>query len=159
MKHLPIPTLDSKLEARFFSYIEKGGDCWAWTGVLNNCGRATFWVPDRMYVASRIMYKLHHGVDPGSKKVCHTCDNPACVNPEHLWLGTQRDNVADCVTKGRQTRLAGGRNPQARLTVRQVKKIRLSTEKSGELAERFGVTPSQIWRIRSGKQWKMMEAM
>jgi hypothetical protein len=113
MRHLPIPILDDAIVQRFLSFVKKDNDCWIWTGAANSCGRATFTIRDKSYVSARVMYKLHHNVDPENDKVCHTCDNPLCVNPEHLWLGTQIDNIKDRDSKERQNRPVGERNPCA----------------------------------------------
>jgi len=157
MAHLPIPSLNGPTKKRFLARVEKGVDCWLWKGAHNSCGRGTVTIQDKSYVAARVMYKLHYEIDPGLLKVCHTCDNPSCVNPEHLWLGSQADNMADCKKKGRQRRVVGGKNPRARLTLEQVAIIRASTEGSGKLAKQFNTTPSQIWRIRTGKRWRQTQ--
>lgn len=76
----------------------------------------------------------------------HTCDNPSCCNPRHLNLGTNLDNVADMLRKGRA--------PNAKLTIEQVKEIELSKDKQREIADRYGISQSMVSRIRSGARWK-----
>jgi hypothetical protein len=91
--------------ARFWEKVEKTGGCWRWTGGTNNKGYGIFcWKgkgQNRMEGAHRVSYFLAHGVWPGEKLVCHTCDNPSCVRPEHLFLGTNSENLRDMVSKGR----------------------------------------------------------
>lgn len=89
------------LEERFWPKVDRRGpdECWPWLAQRQqrrgNYGRFR----DRM--AHRVAYELHYGVAPGELMVCHTCDNPPCVNPAHLWLGSAAENVEDCIRKGR----------------------------------------------------------
>jgi hypothetical protein len=88
--------------ARFLAFVAKTGDCWIWNGMRNvRTGRAYFKLRDRNVIAARWLYQSI--VSPISKGVCvlHVCDNPACVNPAHLWEGTQIDNIRDRDSKGR----------------------------------------------------------
>lgn len=156
MRHLPIPKLDSRLITlpRYWEKINKSQGCWLWTGACNGCNRGVYTLKNgKSYVAARIMYRLYYEVDPGKLCVCHTCDNTRCVNPEHLWLGTQLENIKDRDEKNHQNRPKGARNPRARLTPKEVVLIQRSTEKSSVLAKRFNITAGTIWRIRTGKRW------
>jgi len=82
--------------------INEDTDCWEWTHALNNIGYGMFrWATNKMRTAHRVSYELHKGPIPNGLFVCHTCDNPKCVNPEHLWVGTRKDNFDDMVSKGR----------------------------------------------------------
>lgn len=96
--------LDSGQIARFWSKVNKGlrpDDCWIWTAGKSN-GYGIFRVGDNKTIsAHRYSYILHNGKEPGSLFVCHRCDNPSCVNPDHLFLGTQGDNIQDMIDKGR----------------------------------------------------------
>jgi hypothetical protein len=98
----PLPALTDELVGRYWKYVDKRGpeDCWPWLGGRNYSGRGTFSVNRIGYRAPRIAWMIAHGADP-VLLVCHSCDNPNCVNPAHLWLGTHKDNAQDMVAKGR----------------------------------------------------------
>ena len=87
-----------RFETKFTKH-ENG--CWLWTAARRTTGYGVFSFNGKPVTASRVSYILYHGVDPGDLFVCHTCDNPSCVNPEHLFLGTNLDNVNDRIAKGR----------------------------------------------------------
>lgn len=111
--HLPVAE-------RFFRHVDRGPHprgCWLWTGATNPKGYGIFGWDGETWRAHRASYRLHKG-DPGTAKVMHGCDTPACVNPDHLHLGTQRQNMADRKIKGRW---AGGR--PAALTAEQRSQI------------------------------------
>jgi hypothetical protein len=86
--------------------------------------------------------------------VCHHCDNPSCVNPDHLFLGTAQDNADDCCAKGRQARLAGVANPRARLSVEEVAAIRSSAQSLRALSLDYSVHKNTIQAVRSGRNWR-----
>lgn len=90
---------------RFWSYVDRNGDCWTWTGCRIG-GYGAFRVPGvaSLVTAHRISYGVTRGGIPGEMNVCHHCDNPACCNPAHLFLGTHRDNMLDMLRKGRGRR-------------------------------------------------------
>lgn len=86
---------------KFWSKVQKTKDCWLWIAAVNNGGYGAFAYEGRRVMAHRLSYEIEYG--PFDKKlfVLHRCDNPRCVRPDHLWLGTQFDNMRDCASKGR----------------------------------------------------------
>lgn len=103
------------LADRFWSRVEKGPACWEWVGGRNADGYGEVRADGRMQKAHRVSWALAHGPIPPGMHVCHTCDNPPCVNPEHLFLGTNRANMRDRQAKGRTKNLdLGPRAHQAK---------------------------------------------
>jgi hypothetical protein len=147
------------LEQRFLEKLDRRGDdrCWGWLAARDRWGYGQFWDSRRMGLAHRFAYQYFVSPVPNGLCVLHTCDNPECCNPRHLWLGTNAENVADRVAKGRSNRPIGERHPQARLTAAQVVEVRKEyTGKRGELtefAQRFGVSISAIADIVRGRSW------
>lgn len=92
------------IESRFWRHVAVAGadDCWLWMGYRNTNGYGNFTIGERPHLAHRVAWSLKWGRPvPEDRRILHECDVPACVNPLHLWLGTQRDNVADMIAKGR----------------------------------------------------------
>lgn len=121
--HRPIPPLSAKMIDRYWSKVERTGqaDCWPWLGYTDADGYGGFHLGSRCTLrAPRVAYYLDTGVDPGDKEVLHTCDNPPCCNPAHLFTGTNLDNIRDRVDKGRTARQRGLGNPFAKYTGEQV---------------------------------------
>ena len=157
------------IEKRFWKYVDKRGDddCWEWTGFKlgsyyggMNIGYTkledgTF--KNKMALAHRISYEIHFGAIPDGLHVCHHCDNPICVNPNHLFVGTIRDNIADRERKGRGAR--GSKNGRSKLTESQVVELRkryANGESQKSLATAFGVTITTINHIVTGKTWRLV---
>jgi hypothetical protein len=153
----PISTLAGKDIARFWTKVQRGDGCWLWTGTLNDAGYGLIKLGRKEFRASRIMLLLD-GRNPEGKLALHRCDNPACVNPAHLFLGTHEDNMADCKQKGRGAHQVypGESNPKAKLSAAQVQEIRRSPESYQDLAVRFGMTKENIGAIKKGKTWKCL---
>jgi hypothetical protein len=124
--------------------VDEISGCWNWTGAKRgDYGCIHDGGPKRP--VHRVSYEIHHGAIPNGLFVCHKCDNPICVNPAHLFLGTHDDNMADKVAKGRQS---------ATLSEADVIAIRAAEGFSlRELSNQYGVSRPQILRIRSGEKW------
>lgn len=141
---------------RFWQLVDKRGpnECWEWQGVKDKGGYGKFQY-GVMSRSHRVSYLLAYGALPDGMCVCHACDNPACCNPVHLWLGTNTDNIHDSVRKGR--RGFGQTLPQAKLTESDVRRIRVllaEGKKKTELGRLFGVHSSTIARACNGHDWK-----
>jgi hypothetical protein len=152
---------------RFWENVLMQDGCWAWRGQKNPDGYGQIHVRRRsedfrtVLLAHRISWEIHKGPIPPGMFVCHHCDNPECANPEHLFLGTNRDNMIDCSMKGRQNGAAksfpGSKNGCAILNEDIVRKIRKSKETPTILGNRYGVSRGLIWRIRTRKAWKHVD--
>lgn len=144
---------------RFESKYEKRGptECWPYQACRHAFGHGQFWNGTRVVYAHRFAWELINGPVPKGIYVCHRCDNPSCVNPEHLFLGTCADNLSDMRRKGRGSkppRRAGEQHSMAVLTEDRVRTIRQSSLSSRQLADMFGVEYQTIWRVRKRQTWK-----
>ena len=141
------------LAARFWSKVAHGWAevCWEWTGYRIETGYGQFGLNGKLELSHRVAWFLTHGELP-ELHVLHDCDNPPCCNPNHLFLGTQQDNMADRDAKDRQPR--GERQGHAKLTESKVHEIRRSSESGPVLAKRFGVSARTISDVRHRKNWK-----
>lgn len=133
--------------------------CWVFTGCWDSNGYGQLQVGGERVRTHVLSYRLHKGEVPKGKYVCHTCDNRACVNPEHLFLGTAADNAKDMWQKGRGVLqdTKGELNGSAVLTANDVLEIRSCTEAGLSLAEvafMYGVDISTIWKIHHRKTWR-----
>jgi DNA-binding XRE family transcriptional regulator len=138
---------------------EPNTGCWFWIGAIHNpSGYGRLGIGGRNgrdVYAHRLSYELYRGSIPSGFVVCHKCDDPICVNPDHLFLGTHRDNSNDKCQKGRQ--LYGERNPRAKLSYSSVKLIRVLYSEGltqRYLADRFGVARETIGQIVRGERWR-----
>lgn len=133
--------------------IDESTGCWEWAkSKVSEYGR--FYYRGLTRKAHRVSYELHVGLIPKGIFVCHRCDNPRCVNPEHLFLGDQTQNMADMVVKGRQPRVRGSRNGNSKLTEDEVRSIRSAEGLTHQaLADKFGVGQPLITMIRNRKIW------
>ena len=116
--------------------------CWLWMGAGTRYGVSNH--RHRPQLAHRVSWEIYRGQIPSRACVLHKCDTPMCVNPDHLFLGTKRDNTRDCIHKGRWKRGKA-------LSEQEVRNIRESTDTQVSLGRRFGVTQSAISRIKSGE--------
>ena len=148
----------TKTKQRLFNKTNKTIDCWNWSGGTNKGGYGLFSIKHKMFLVHRISFKLFIGEIPEKMQVNHTCDNTLCINPKHLWLGTQKDNMDDKKKKGRAIYAQGEDVNTAKLKVFEVRKIRdlYSTNKFTylELSKKFSVSESNIGMIIRNKIWK-----
>ncbi len=129
--------------------------CWLWTGARGSFGHGLMKTRTKKNdTAPRISWTIHRGEIPTGLCVLHKCDVPECVNPDHLFLGTKRDNAIDSALKGRHADFNGTKNGRCRLSVEQVREIRSSSETHKTLAKRFGVGKSTIGYVRNGTNWR-----
>jgi hypothetical protein len=128
---------------------EPNSGCWLWLGSLNKDGYGCSYPNIR---AHRESYVLHKGPIQDGMCVCHKCDTPSCVNPDHLFLGTAYENNLDKVRKGRCPK--GEQKPAAKLTDNAVRSIRIDKRTNSEIARELGVTPRVIGLVRRGLAWK-----
>lgn len=129
--------------------------CWVWPGRPSAVGYGVMGHHFQQYYAHRLSYEVHVGPIPAGLFVCHRCDNRICVNPAHLFLGTNADNMADKIAKGRhrhgETR--GRAHPLAKLDEAKVRMIRSSSLSDERLAEQLGVASSLVYRVRKRQSW------
>ena len=128
--------------------LERTESCVIWPFAADCRGRGRV----RRQPAHRMAYELLNGPIPSGMHVLHRCDTPACVNPNHLFLGTHADNMRDMADKGRASR--GEKSPQAKLTLEQVKAIRENNLSSRKIAPLYGISDRQIRSIRANQWWK-----
>lgn len=141
------------VEVRFWKKVLKTEGCWTWTGRLDingyghirdGCGRTS--------LAHRISWEMHYGPIPEGKVLLHSCDNPCCVRPDHLTPGTQLQNIEDRCRKQRTPH--GSKHHGAKLSEESARLIKRSNESARVLANRFGVTPGTVIKLKKGRTWK-----
>ena len=166
-RNIYLPQFTPQDLEKFWGFVQRGADdeCWGWAHKHDGKGYSRFCAQDRTLRAQRVMYFLHYGIDPGELWVLHRCDHPPCINPHHFFLGTNADNVADKMKKGRhrvvsgdehwarkdRERYKGENNPFAKLPWEDILAIRRRRRELGttyqELAELYHTSPTHVCRI------------
>lgn len=137
-----------------FALPEPNSGCWLWTSSVIKSGYGTIWADGGPQRAHRISWELHRGPIPPGLDVLHRCDVRCCVNPDHLWLGTDVDNQRDCIAKGRRHSCRGVAHHKNKLTEQQVLAIRADSRGCKRLSRQYGVSTNTILCIRRGEIWK-----
>lgn len=141
-------------EERFWAAVQRGpaDACWEWQGKRDR-GYGHLGVNGRRTLAHRYSYELHVGPIDDGLFVCHRCDNPSCVNPAHLFLGTAQDNTADMDANGRRVIVRGEQSGSAVLTAQEALDIWRSEGRAADVGLRFGVSAGAVKSIRQGRSW------
>lgn len=151
-------TISKAITGRFLAKVDIRGpnECWNWKNGCFDFGHGEFWMHGRGNKAHRVMWQIVYGGIPTGKCILHSCDNPPCCNPRHLFAGTQLDNVVDMVRKKRGAK--GESQGASKLTSKQVEEIRKERKSIGTsfkgIAEKFGVSKACVMSIIKRKTWK-----
>jgi hypothetical protein len=153
------------MKRRFWSKVQIQWECWLWTGCHNSGGYGQFMIGSRtdgsrrVEKAHRVAWTLVFGPIPEAMCICHHCDNPSCVRPSHLFLGTHRDNILDMHSKGRHEGGAhrGQKHHNVKLTLADVQELRRRYASGGvsqaRLGKEFGICQAHVGRIVRGERW------
>ena len=147
-------------EERFMEKVNKTSTCWLWKASLNRLGYGQFSINNKMKKAHRYSYELFVGEIPEGMKVLHKCDIRNCVNPKHLFIGTQNDNVLDMCKKGRNVFVPqpADKNPMAKLTWEIVEEMRNMRKTTGlsymKISKLFNISQMTAFRAITGESWK-----
>ena len=146
------------LAERFWEKVDVRGidECWPWIGSIDTRGYGSIGADGGKPLrrAHRVAYELTIAPIPPGLVVCHTCDNRACVNPRHLFVATQRDNVLDMIRKGRRYSSAGDRNPRVKLRLDQILAIRRDPRSTREILAEYGIAKSTLRSIKRREIWR-----
>jgi hypothetical protein len=147
-------------QERFAKQVIKREGCWGWRASRDHDGYPIFrgeFDGVRYTKAHRFSYALHTGEHPGPRHVMHSCDNPRCTNPDHLSLGTNADNMADKIAKGRARVCRGEEAGHAKITRAQAEAIKADARAYVVIAAEHGIAPSTVGSIKNGESWRHVE--
>lgn len=145
----PLATLGLSLHERIAHYVRPNGECCEWVGARNKAGYGVISVGNKRQLVTRTLWREVCGEIPEGLHVLHTCDNPACVRPLHLFLGTHKDNMDDRDNKGRCRKGRG--HHFAKLTAEQFAAIKAASGTQRSIAAQFGVTQATVSNIKRGR--------
>lgn len=140
-------------EKAFWQKVRKTNGCWLWTASKDKNGYGWFRY-SHGYTAHRASWHFAYGEIPRGLCVCHKCDNPSCIRPDHLFLATNQENTADRQRKGRGNYAFGSSHYKAKLNEKIVAKIISSKLSNSDLGKKFGLPTKYVWQIRRGNVWK-----
>lgn len=152
--------------AELYSYTRMNGDCMEWLGGTDRKGYGCLKWKDKNKRAHRLSYELTYGEIPKGFLICHSCDNPLCINPKHLWAGTSKQNTLDMMAKGRGNMIKGKRlknsplRPCAKLSeddVRAIRKRLGNGETAVNIAKSYNVSDRTISDIKTGRNWSKLK--
>lgn len=151
-----------RVESRFWSKVDRGddGECWEWQAAQHQDGYGLFSIGGELHAAHRVAYADENS-DPEDNLVLHHCDNPACVNPSHLYEGDESDNLEDMYDRDRRELPFGGDNPNAELSPDDVSHIKWKLENTdqtqGEIGKKHGVDSTTVSDISTGRTWSKVQ--
>ncbi len=143
---------------KLLQYTDQTGDCWLWKGSCDKNGYGVFRLNGATVRVARAAYKIYHSVVlHETQHVLHRCDHPNCLNPDHLFLGSHADNMADMAAKGRANKPTGSKNGRAKLTEDLAREIRQRAKNealgAGALSTIYGVPRGTLMNLLSGRTW------
>lgn len=156
--------LTSKQIERFWSKVKRTSGCWLWSNALSIGGYGKLSLNSKVYyahkisafLAGKLLSPLKSEVGAKGEIIMHTCDNRKCVNPLHLIIATQKENIQDAKKKGRRADISGEKNPNAKVSALDVKLIKtlVNNLKNKDIADMFNLKPTQVYSIASGRTWR-----
>ena len=154
--------MNASVSYRFWNKVNKTETCWIWRGAHSKFGHGRFKIKNHLFSPHRLVFEWFVGVIPNGMLVCHKCDVPACVRPEHLFLGTYTDNLKDAISKNRRQipkPLKGEKSHLSKLTYNEVVRLRELNEnsllKKKEIASLFNISGRNFRDIAHYRTWKV----
>lgn len=149
-------TFWDRVYSQTFRLAQSEGGCLLFTGCKDSCGYGRIWRNGKLVRIHREVWKREHGRIPMGKVVMHVCDRPNCIEPEHMRIGLQRENIADMDSKGRRRTILGSQRSTAKLHERDIPTIRALLKRGDtckSIADIYGVTEGLIRHIKKGRNW------